>query len=154
MRLLKVKFVNRTIGICTSFLMRWTSRGNAFTYVDCYETTRDGRVAFIALHLKYQGDDAKQAMITKAKNLIATAHFADSTSRFTIDNYCGRHITASNTLEKYGDPQTGRAQVHVCLRGIAVKHTALNSQILTNMEVREDLNRATIWFETGMKYLY
>jgi hypothetical protein len=43
--------------------------------VDRYETTRDGRAAFIALRLNYEGDDAKQAMITKAKNMIATAHF-------------------------------------------------------------------------------
>jgi hypothetical protein len=71
------------------FLMRWTSGGTAFTYVDQYETTRDGRAAFIALRLNYKGDDVKQAMITKAKNMIATAHFADSTSRFTIDDYCG-----------------------------------------------------------------
>jgi hypothetical protein len=79
--------------------------------------------------------------------MIATAHFADSTSRLTIDDHCGRHITANDILEKYGDPQSGHAQVHAFLKGIAVKHIALISQIATNLEVREDLNKATIWLK-------
>jgi hypothetical protein len=54
---------------------------------------------------------------------------------------------ANNILEKYGDPQTGCAQVHAFLKGIAVKHIALILQISTNLEVREDLNKATIWFK-------
>jgi hypothetical protein len=33
------------------------------------------------------------------------------------------------------------------LKGIAVKHIALISQISTNLEVRKDLNKATIWFK-------
>ena len=77
-------------------LKEWTSSGTATTHV---ESEYNVQTAWDNLKINYEGSDAKQAIIQKARNDIKNAHFTRETVNFKFNDYCICHLHANNWLD-------------------------------------------------------
>jgi hypothetical protein len=107
-------------------LRQWTSGGTADTFVD---NNNDVQEAWTQLIRNYEGHDARNANIQKARETIIQAHWTRNTQNFTFDDYCNRHIKANNELDRYGANVDGESQENAFLKGIR-SDARLNPQIL------------------------
>jgi hypothetical protein len=132
-----------------NILTTWTSSGTAETYVDLYRGTRDGQAAWMNLHSKFDGRDAQETIARQGREMIRSAHFHSSTSRFSLEDYCNRHIRANQLLSSVNQAKPGREQVELFLQGIQNdKLISLKTQILANQQAHTDLNSACELFKS------
>ena len=79
-------------------LQLWTSGGNAATYVDTFQTTHDGRGAWLYLLNLFDGGDAKETLAREARRMIKESYFSKESRNFSSEDYCNKHIRANNRL--------------------------------------------------------
>ena len=126
----------------------WTAGGNAETYVDSFQQQRDGRGAWLNLHARFDGLDARENIARLARDTIRNAHFHSPTPRFTLEDYCNKHLRSNQLLDGAKQPSPGRQQVDDFLKGIKnEKIIAIKAQIVANPIAREDLSKATTLFK-------
>ena len=122
--------------------------GLAETYLTDFEKSGDGREAWIALLTAYEGDDAKNAAITSARNDIRTSTWERNSKNWTFDQYCLKHIRAHNILKRYDVPMDESTKVREFIRGIHnSSFQSIKTTILLNPEYKEDLNKAITAFK-------
>ena len=127
------------------YLQTLLIHGTADTYVTEFESRGEGRAAWLALLVAFEGDDARNAAIALARNTIQTSIWEKNTRNYTFDDYCTRHIKANNELTRYGVPIDGATQVHAWLAGIKKEaYRAVKADILLGPETKEDLKRAVM----------
>jgi hypothetical protein len=122
--------------------------GLAETYLTDFEKSGDGREAWIALITAYEGDDAKNAAITSARNDIRTSTWERNSKNWTFDQYCLKHIRTHNILKRYEVPMDESTKVREFIRGIHnSSFQSIKTTILLNPEYKEDLNKAITAFK-------
>eukprot|EP00590_Aulacoseira_subarctica_P008036 CAMPEP_0172430552 /NCGR_PEP_ID=MMETSP1064-20121228/54927_1 /TAXON_ID=202472 /ORGANISM="Aulacoseira subarctica , Strain CCAP 1002/5" /LENGTH=241 /DNA_ID=CAMNT_0013176685 /DNA_START=3 /DNA_END=725 /DNA_ORIENTATION=- len=111
--------------------------GLAETYLSDYEKTGDGREAWQALLTAFEGDDAKNAAITSARNDIRTSTWERNSKNWTFDQYCLKHIRAHNILKRYDVPVDESTKVREFIRGIHnSSFQSIKTTILLNPELK------------------
>ena len=75
-----------------NILATWTAGGNAETYIDSFQQQRDGRGAWLNLHAHFDGLDVRENIARLARETIRNAHFHSPTPRFTLEDYCNKHL--------------------------------------------------------------
>lgn len=122
--------------------------GLAETYLSDYEKNGDGRQAWFTLLTAYEGDDAKNAAITSARNDIRQTTWERNSKNWNFDQYCLKHIRAHNILKRYDVPMDEPTKVREFIRGI--HNASLQSvkiSILNNDDTKKDLNKAITTFK-------
>jgi hypothetical protein len=99
--------------------------GLAETYLTDFEKSGDGREAWTALLTAYEGDNAKNAAITSARNDIHTSTWERNTKNWLFDQYCLKHIRAHNILKRFDIQMDKSTKVREFIRGI--KKSSFNS---------------------------
>ena len=79
-------------------LRMWTSGGSAETYVDNNNNIQD---AWSQLLTNYEGTDARNSNIQRARNTILKSSWSHNSHTYTFDDYCNKHIKANNELDRY-----------------------------------------------------
>ena len=131
-----------------NILAIWTAGGNAKTYVDSFQQQRDGRGAWLNLHACFDGLDARENITRLAWETIRNAHFHSPTPRFTLEDYCNKHLQSNQLLDGVKQPSPGRQQGDDFLKGIKNENIiAIKAQILADPIAREDLSKATTLFK-------
>ncbi len=127
-------------------MKQWTANGVATSYVDRYHETNDGRSAYLLLHANYEGDDAIQTAITKAREVIHTTKYNMGEEKHkgsTFDDYCNKHQAANLELARRKVPYDGISQVNAFLQGIVDRDfLSIKSTILNTEETRSNLDNA------------
>lgn len=122
--------------------------GLAETYLTDYEKSGDGGEAWTALLTAYEGDDAKNAAITSARNDIHTSTWERNSKNWTFDQYCLKHIRAHNILKRFDVPVDEATKVREFIRGIHnASFNSIKTTILLNPEYKQDLNKAITAFK-------
>jgi hypothetical protein len=121
--------------------------------------SNDVQDAWTRLIKVYEGHDACCANIQKARELFNTTHWIHNNPNFTFDNYCNKHITSNNELDRYNANVDSESQVNAFLRGIRAD-TRLNpcllpiKAIIFNVEnTRNNLLNAIIIFIDTMRQI-
>jgi Reverse transcriptase (RNA-dependent DNA polymerase) len=96
-------------------LRLWTSNGTAQTYVD---QSNDVQEAWSSLLTIYEGHDARNANIQRARSIILKAVWTRNTPNYTFDDYCNKHVRENNELNRYHANVDGESQVRFFLDGI------------------------------------
>ena len=100
------------------------------------------------LHARFDGLDARENIVRLAREMICNAHFHSPTPRFTLEDYCNKHLRSNQLLDGAKQPSPGRQQVDDFLKRIKnEKIIAIKAQILADPIAREDLNKATTLFK-------
>jgi len=122
--------------------------GLAETYLTDYEKTGDGQEAWKTLLTAFEGDDAKDAAITSARNDIRTSTWERNSKNWTFDQYCLKHICAHNILKRFDVPMDETTKVQDFIRGIHnSSFQSVKTTILLNTELKQDLNKAITAFK-------
>ena len=95
-----------------------TAGGNAETYVDSFQQQHDGRGAWLNLHARFDGLDARENIARLARETIRNTHFHSPMPRFTLEDYCNKHLWSNQLLDGAKHPSPGRQQVDDFLKGI------------------------------------
>jgi hypothetical protein len=74
-----------------------------FNFIQQFDTSRDGRAAFLALKQQAEGPAAIKLRVQSAYTQIQTARFAGLNRKFTIYQYIGTFQKAYNALSMYGE---------------------------------------------------
>jgi len=126
----------------------------AETHIEAFVTLGDGRNAWNFLKTRYEGEDARNAAITLARNDISSASWERNLKNWSFDDYCMRHIWANNTLNKYRVPVDGPSQVRAFLDGIHNHQMdGVKSNVMINAETMSDLGKAVISFKNTISAL-
>jgi hypothetical protein len=96
-------------------LRLWTSNGTAQTYVD---QNNDVQNAWLSLITIYEGRDARNANIQRARSIILKAVWLRNTPNYTFDDYCTKHVRENNELNRYNANVDAESQVSFFLDGI------------------------------------
>jgi hypothetical protein len=137
-------------------LRQWTSGGTAETFVDNNNDVQD---AWAQLVRNYEGHDAKNANIQKARDTINSAHWVRNTQNFSFDDYCNRHVKANNELDRYNSNVDGESQVNAFLKGIRTDPRQnphllpIKAIILNGENTRGNLRNAIIAFKDTMRQI-
>ena len=137
-------------------LRQWTSSGTADTYTDKTENAQDEWDEILRV---FEGVDAKGATIQRAREMIQTAHWTRDTQNFKFSDYCTKHITTNNYLNKYKANANGGSQVQAFLRGIKADAAVnphllgIKTTILTNEDTKDDVYKAVITFKDTVRNL-
>ena len=96
-------------------IRQWTSGGNADIHVDNFDDIQE---AWKRLTKFYDGIDAQNATILKARNTIANTSWIKDTANFRFENYCNKIKSANRNLDRLHANMDGRSQVISFLKGI------------------------------------
>lgn len=134
-------------------LRLWTSNGTAQTYVD---QNNDIQEAWSSLLTIYEGHDARNSNIQRARAIIMKAVWSRNTPNYTFDDYCNKHIRENNELNRYKANVDGVSQVQFFLNGIKPpeRGTAIPAmKVLIGQQphTKGDLLQAIIAFKDSLR---
>ena len=135
-------------------LREWTSGGTAETHTD---GANDVLTAWGNLTDTYDGEDAKSATIMRARETIRIANWSKDGNNFKFADYCNKHMTANNDLNRYGANIDGEGQVNAFLLGIKLDATInpqllpIKAAILMNTTCKDNIGKAVITFKDTEK---
>ena len=122
--------------------------GLAETYLSDFERSGDGRGAWLTLLTAFEGEDARNAAITSARNDIRTCTWERNSKNWTFDQFCLKHIRAHNILKRYDVPMDESTKVREFIRGIHnASFQSIKTTILLKPELKQDLNKAITAFK-------
>jgi hypothetical protein len=124
----------------------------AWNYVKQYDTTQDGRSAFLALQTRGEGEAAVDARRAAAEEIIQTAKYTGKSKRFSIGNYINLLQGAFTELESIGEGEyalTEKQKVSIFTKGlVAEEYAATKHSIYQNEETRSDFQKCYAFVET------
>jgi hypothetical protein len=125
-------------GTVYDFLQSLTLNGPAWSWINTYQQSRNGRAAWKALVAYYEGD----AMCTRSKQdccqMITRANYQGPHCNYDFNIYVLTHQQAHQELSRLGEPVPENKKVRDVLSGISnplctsIKLTALSSNTLMN----------------------
>jgi len=113
------------------YLKAWTLNGPAWTWIQSFNSARNGRAAWLALITHYEGDAQKDRVKDAAYTAIAQAKYFGDRKKFSFETYVTVHQEAFEDLEQYGQHIPADKRVRDLLQGIkdpkanAAKETVL-----------------------------
>ena len=105
----------RMYGILKEFI----GDGPGWAFIQPYDATRNGLLAWKALLAQTVGQSAVDMRVSKAYNDIATAKYTGTAKSFSLDQYIGRHQMAHNELLALNHPVPERKKVMDFMTGIS-----------------------------------
>lgn len=123
----------------------------AWNYVKQYDDTQNGRMAFLVLQTRGEGEAALDARRSAAENIIQTAKFTGKSKRFTMQSYINLLQGAFTELETCGPEYalTDKQKVKIFTKGMVSKdYEATKASIYQNAETRDDWQRCYAFVET------
>jgi hypothetical protein len=84
-------------------LKSWTVNGPAWTWMRSFNTTRNGRRAWLSLINHFEGDAQRDKVKDQAYAAIAAAKYYGEKKRFTFETYVSIHQDAYADVEQYGE---------------------------------------------------
>ena len=124
----------------------------AWNYVKQYDTTQDGRSAFLALQTRGEGEAAVDARRAAAEEIIQTAKYTGKSKRFSIQHYINLLQGAFTELESIGEGEyalTEKQKVSIFTKGlVAEEYAATRHSIYQNEETRSDFQKCYAFVET------
>ena len=134
-------------------LKEWTTGGTASAYI---ENEYNVQTAWHNLKVNYEGTDAKQAIIQRARNDIQNAHFTRETVNFKFNDYCVRHLRANSRLDRYQANIDPTSQVTAFLKGIKSDNRvnpelmSVKTTVATHPTASKDIRLAVELFKSTM----
>ena len=128
----------------------------AETYTDKTENVQDAWNEMVQV---FEGIDAKGATIQRAREIIRTTHWSRDTQHFKFSDYCTKHISANNDLNRYSANVDGASQVQVFLRGIKADAAinphllGIKTTVLMGATTKNDIYKAVTMFKDTMRTL-
>jgi hypothetical protein len=112
-----------------------------------YDTSMNGRAAFLDIKRQAEGTAATTTKKARAYKSIATATYSGTSQRYTFDKYLETHQKAHVTLADLGEPIAESKKVDDFLKGITDPRLTTNKQIIDSDQTK--LNN----FEACAQYL-
>jgi hypothetical protein len=127
----------------------------AWNYVKQHDTTQNGRMAFLTLQTRGEGEAALDARRTAAEETIQKAKFTGKSKRFTLQNYINLLQGAFTELEACGEDYklSEKQKVTIFVRGLqSDEYAATKHSIYQNPETREDFQKCYSFVETMERF--
>lgn len=134
-------------------LREWTAQGTASTYC---ENASDVIDAWTTLLDIFEGKDAKQMVINRARSTLNNAHYTRDSPNFSFSDYCTKIIRANNDLNRHKANVDPVSQVTSFLRGIKADASrnpqlmAIKTSVALHPECKSDLRKAIETFKQLM----
>jgi hypothetical protein len=133
-------------------LKSWTLKGPAWTWMRQYNSTRDGRGAWLALLAHFEGDAQRDRVKDQAYSAIAAAKYHGEKKKFSFETYVTIHQEAFEDLEQYGEHISEEKRVRDLLQGIKDPTiTAAKEAILANPNLRGNFSNAVTHLATSLQ---
>jgi len=133
-------------------LKSWTLNGPAWTWIRSYNSTRNGRAAWLVLLEHYEGDAQRDRVKDAAYAAISQACYHEDKKRFSFESYITTHRDAYEDLEQYGQVVSADKRVRDLLQGIKdPRANAAKETILANNHLRNDFNAAVTHLATSLQ---
>jgi len=84
-------------------LKSWTINGHAWTWMRAFNSTRNGRSAWLALINHFEGDAQRDRVKDQAYASIAAAKYYGERKKFSFETYVTIHQDAYADLVQYGE---------------------------------------------------
>ena len=126
-----------------------------WNYVKQHDATQNGRMAFLTLQTRGEGEAALDARRTAAKETIQKAKFTGKSKRFTLQSYVNLLQGAFTELEACGDDYKllEKQKVSIFVHGLqADEYAATKHSIFQNPETREDFQKCYSFVETMERF--
>jgi len=123
----------------------------AWNYIKQYNGTQNGRMAFLVLQTRGEGDAAVDARRTAAEEAIQKAKYDGKSKRFTLQSYINLLQGAFAELETCGPEYaySEKQKVSVFTKGIvSEEYAATKHSIYQNPETRNDFQKCYAFVET------
>ena len=123
----------------------------AWNYIKQYDTNQNGRMAFLVLQTRGEGEAAVDARRTAAEEIIQKAKYDGKSRRFTLQTYINLLQGAFAELETCGPEYaySEKQKVSVFTKGIvASEYAATKHSIYQNPETRNDFQKCYAFVET------
>lgn len=123
----------------------------AWNYIKRYNETQNGRMAFLVLQTRGEGDAAVDARRTAAEEAIQKAKYDGKSKRFTLQSYINLLQGAFAELETCGPEYaySEKQKVSVFTKGIvSEEYAATKHSIYQNPETRNDFQKCYAFVET------
>lgn len=124
----------------------------AWNYVKQYDVTQNGRMAFLTLQTRGEGEAAVDARRAAAEEVILKAQYTGKSKRFTLQSYINLLQGAFTELETCGDGEyalSEKQKVSIFTKGlVADEYAATKHSIFQNPETREDFQKCYAFVET------
>jgi hypothetical protein len=99
-------------------LQSLTLNGPAWSWINMYQHTRDGRNAWKSLIYYYEGDSAKTRGKQEGNDAISKASYLGPRRNFDFSSYVAIHQQAHQDLHRLGEPVPENKKVRDFLNGI------------------------------------
>jgi len=124
----------------------------AWNYVKQYDSTQDGRMAFLTLQTRGEGEAAADARRAAAEDVILKAKYTGKSKRFTLQSYINLlqgAFTELATIENGEYALSEKQKVSIFIKGlVADEYAATKHSIIQNPETREDFQKCYAFVET------
>jgi hypothetical protein len=126
--------------VITSSTLGMTS----YAYVKKFEKSRNGRLALLALKLRFGGEAYDLARFNAANEVIQSATFTSPTRKYTYDQHVAKFEDAYNELALLGEPVPEASKVRLFCKSLKekfMKASAIDTQM--NKETASNFEKAT-----------
>jgi hypothetical protein len=135
-------------------LKSWTLNGPAWTWMRAYNTTRNGRHAWIALIAHFEGDAQRDQVKDHAYAAISSARYFGDRKTFSFETYITIHQESYSDLEQYGEIISEEKRVRDLLTGIkdnSPATIAAKGTILATPNLRNSFSNAVTHLSTTLQ---
>jgi hypothetical protein len=101
-----------------------------------YDTSMNGRAAFLDIKRQAEGTAATTTKKARAYKSIATATYSGTSQRYTFDKYLEAHQKEHVTLADLGEPIAESKKVDDFLKGITDPRITTNKQIIDSDQTK------------------
>jgi hypothetical protein len=128
--------------------------GLAWTWMQAYNSTRNGRQAWLALLTHFEGDAQRDRVKDQTYAAIAAAKYYGDKKRFSFETYVTIHQDSYADLEQYGEIVSEEKRVRDLLTGIKDNSPATNAAkgtILATPNLRTSFSNAVAHLATTLQ---
>jgi len=127
-------------------LKSWTVNGPAWTWMRSFNTTRNGRRAWLSLINHFEGDAQRDKVKDQAYAAIAAAKYYGEKKRFTFETYVSIHQDAYADVEQYGEIISEEKRERDLLINIKDTSASANAAKGTSLGRVQDVVRNVFFF--------
>jgi hypothetical protein len=142
---------NTNNGMVYDLLQSLTLNGPAWTWINAFQSARDGRSAWKSLMNFYEGDSAKMRNKQECYDAIAKASYQGPKRNFVFNSYVMIHQQAHQDLIRLGEPIPENKKVRDLLNGITDPQcTNIKLTVLANQAYMNDFSQTVNYISTAI----
>jgi hypothetical protein len=121
-----------------------TIKGNYHSYLEPFQANRNGRGAYLALFVHFEGPNIVGMSLEEAYSQLEKLQYTGDRMNFTFNSFVDRHVKAYSTIKRLGGPAedvTDRKKVRDFLARIKTNEagvTAAKVQVMANDALGDD----------------